>query len=66
MSKVEFVGDPNSDEKVGDVSFRGIEFPAGKAVDVKDEEILNKLRQNSHFKIKRGRPAKENSDGDAK
>ena len=66
MSKVTFVGDPNSKEPVADCVQWGIKFPAGKAVDVTDEAILAKMRNNSHFEIKRGRPAKEDSDGNAK
>lgn len=57
-----FVGDPRMDGKdmTESCDLFGMHFPKGKAVEVKDGEVADKLRRHSHFKEGRGagRPSK--------
>lgn len=46
----------------GFVTLRGVKFPEGKEVEVKDPELLEKLKANSHFKIVKARKNDANSD----
>ena len=51
----------------GDVDgfeFRGYQFHIGKAVDVKEEEVINKCKGNSHFSLVKSRK-KAATNGDS-
>lgn len=47
-----FTGDPRvqGGDPTRSCHMYGIEFPAGKSVEVKDEAIAERLRRNTHFK----------------
>lgn len=49
-AKFTFIGNPrNPSDQRGELSFRGITFRRGEAVEVKDGAIAEKLRGNPHF-----------------
>ena len=53
-----FIGNPATsqgkkiDAAGGPITAHGIVFPAGKFIDVEDENIIAKLEGNSHFESK--------------
>jgi len=53
---------------VGDVtgfSFRGYDFPINEPVSVKEQDIINKLSNNSHFTEVKTRKTKAVEDGNS-
>lgn len=61
-----FFGDTMKFKYNGDVkgfSFRGYNFPIGKAVDVKDDDVIEKCKGNSHFDLVKSKN-KAATDGD--
>lgn len=48
--KFKYVGDPKDRKSLHDeVVMYGMRFPAGEAVEVKDERVIERLSGNSHF-----------------
>lgn len=47
------------------MTFRGYAFPINEPVDVKEDDIINKLSNNSHFTEVKKRKAKAVEDGDS-
>ena len=61
MAKFKYIGDCAS----GVVKPFGIEFVAGKTVEVKDEHVIGKLRGNSEFKEVKKTTKAVSTDGDS-
>ena len=61
MAKFKYIGECEK----GFVKPFGIEFVAGKTVEVKDEHVIGKLRGNSEFKEVKKATKAVNTDGDS-
>lgn len=59
MKKFKYIGDCEGN------SFRGIDFPIGKTVEVKDEDAIKKLMGNSHFSEVKTRKKKAVENGNS-
>ena len=47
------------------MTFRGYAFPIGEAVEVKEEDVINKLSNNSHFTEVKKRKTKAVDNGNS-
>lgn len=47
------------------MTFRHVEFPIDKAVEIEDEEMIAKLEGNSHFSEVKSRTKKATDNGDS-
>jgi hypothetical protein len=60
MKKFRYTGDCEG------MTFRGLDFPIDKPVEVEDEDSIKKLEGNSHFsEVKSRKKAEDNGDSSA-
>jgi len=51
LGRVMFIGDPDDPDGVPVMTWRGVRFPLGQAVEVADPELLRAVQRNPHFAV---------------